>query len=488
MSTGLQSQLKNASWPLLSLKPVRNGLLQRKCACGSTPGSTGECENCRKKKLQRKTLGSEADPQASSLNSHHSDVPPLVHEVLRSTGEPLDLAARGSMESRFGHDFSGVRIHTDGKAAESSRAVNAVAYTVGHDIAFDAGKYAPGSRTGAELLAHELAHVVQQSRGGAALPNSRSEQAAEQAASDFSKTRSPINLAVGTAPGLARQKSAEASKLRTSITQQAGRTVISVNDVAVAEGDVPENEVKFAIIETPESLDIVIVIPEGRELILIPGANTNSALLKFSSKFRLAIKKKLKSPQRQGELGSLKEYETEGTITGQRGTPPPAKQAVVPPKTPAQVAPPPSATPTVKPSPSFQFSKPPPVSLDLPPSAKYGKPPTDSEIGQERVNKIIRDAIEGRPGTPPPLKGMEPQSLLEVIRRGVVEAVRPLIRQLPKFSQDFLIDKLESAVESGVKGIADAAIDAAQLDGETKAALKKAVEAGIKLKPAPTKP
>jgi hypothetical protein len=66
------------------------------------------------------------------------------------------------MESRFGHDFSGVRVHTDAKAASSARAVNALAYTVGRDIVFGAGQYAPHASTGQELLAHELAHTVQQ--------------------------------------------------------------------------------------------------------------------------------------------------------------------------------------------------------------------------------------------------------------------------------------------------------------------------------------
>ena len=64
------------------------------------------------------------------------------------------------MESRFGHDFSQVRVHRDAKAAESARAVNALAYTVGEDVVFGTGQYAPGSSTGQRLLAHELTHVV----------------------------------------------------------------------------------------------------------------------------------------------------------------------------------------------------------------------------------------------------------------------------------------------------------------------------------------
>jgi hypothetical protein len=73
------------------------------------------------------------------------------------------------MEPRFGHDFSRVRVHTDSKAAESARAVNALAYTVGRDVVFGAGQHVPGTSAGQRLLAHELAHVVQQKGVSASL-------------------------------------------------------------------------------------------------------------------------------------------------------------------------------------------------------------------------------------------------------------------------------------------------------------------------------
>src|SRR2546430_4522328 len=111
-----------------SFTPVRRGLLQRKCACGGTPGPTGECEACRKKRLQRKSNNAAIETQ------NESEVPPIVHEVLRSPGQPLDRETRAFMEPRFGHDFSNVRVHTDAKAAESACAVSALAYTVGADI------------------------------------------------------------------------------------------------------------------------------------------------------------------------------------------------------------------------------------------------------------------------------------------------------------------------------------------------------------------
>jgi hypothetical protein len=137
-----------------SLTPARTALLQCACACGQSP--KGECNQCDKEKnkqvLQRKSNGG---PQPSSI-------PPVVNQTLSSPGRPLDTSTRSSMESRFGHDFGGVRIHDDPVAAESARAVNARAYTVGEDIAFASGQYDPNSHSGSHLLAHELAHTIQQ--------------------------------------------------------------------------------------------------------------------------------------------------------------------------------------------------------------------------------------------------------------------------------------------------------------------------------------
>jgi hypothetical protein len=99
---------------------------------------------------------------AGPAGAARTEVPGLVHDVVSSPGRPLDVGERAFFEPRFGHDFSAVRIHTDATAAASARAVGALAYTVGRDIAFDAGRYAPGRATGRTLLAHELAHVVQQ--------------------------------------------------------------------------------------------------------------------------------------------------------------------------------------------------------------------------------------------------------------------------------------------------------------------------------------
>jgi hypothetical protein len=146
--------------------PSRGGVLQRSCACGQHTGG-GQCEHCRAEhegRLQRSGDGRGA-PGA---------VPDVVHEALDSPGHALDPATRAFMEPRFGYDFSRVRVHTDPLADESARAVDALAYTVGPDVVFAAGRYAPETDGGRELLAHELAHVRQQ--GGAGPPASHNGQ------------------------------------------------------------------------------------------------------------------------------------------------------------------------------------------------------------------------------------------------------------------------------------------------------------------------
>lgn len=128
-------------------------MLQRTCDCGEHTGG-GECEGCKKKKktsLQRHATGS--GPAMS---------PSIVGEVLRSAGHPLDSETQDFFAPRFGQDFSQVRVHTDAKASESARAVNALAYTVGNNIVFRSDAYAPSAPQGRKLLAHELTHVVQQ--------------------------------------------------------------------------------------------------------------------------------------------------------------------------------------------------------------------------------------------------------------------------------------------------------------------------------------
>lgn len=195
----LLASAANSSQTMPSLPRQRNSakqtsgvILQRKCACGGTPGPAGECEECRRKRLQRKLsiglsndpLESEADRLAEQALAGHrrSNVTPArnhvqrasgpldeidaseagVEQILSSSGSELEPPVKNDMERRFGHDFSRVRVHADGKASESARKLSALAYTAGHHIVFAAGRYDPRHSEGKRLLSHELVHVMQQ--------------------------------------------------------------------------------------------------------------------------------------------------------------------------------------------------------------------------------------------------------------------------------------------------------------------------------------
>jgi hypothetical protein len=135
---------------------VNRGVLQRQCACGQHAAG-GECGAC-SRKLQT------AREHHSRDQAEPTTVPPIVYEVLSSPGHPLDETTRAFFEPRFGHDLSQVRVHTDERAAASARTVSALAYTVGRELVFGAGQYAPGTAAGQSLLAHELTHVLQQTK------------------------------------------------------------------------------------------------------------------------------------------------------------------------------------------------------------------------------------------------------------------------------------------------------------------------------------
>lgn len=176
----LQRSLGNAALSAL--------LVQRACCSGCESG--GACEQATSGGL---TVGRADDPlereadrtadavmrmsasdvplARSPLELHRASVasdggpftaPENVHDVLRTSGQPLDAGTQALMESRFDHDFSAVRIHTDAAGADSARDVNARAYTVGSHVVFGANAYDPHSATGQRLLAHELTHTIQQ--------------------------------------------------------------------------------------------------------------------------------------------------------------------------------------------------------------------------------------------------------------------------------------------------------------------------------------
>jgi hypothetical protein len=147
--------------------PVRPGAARRPVASGLRVGSYGsryEQEADRLADQVADDAGSVAPSRLAGDEAHAGFAPASVATALSGAGGPLDPALRGEMERRFDHDFSGVRIHSGSEAERSARDLGARAYTVGTDIVVGASGLLPGTRSGRRLIAHELTHVVQQSR------------------------------------------------------------------------------------------------------------------------------------------------------------------------------------------------------------------------------------------------------------------------------------------------------------------------------------
>jgi len=142
----------------------RSGLLQAKLALGDIDDPAEREADA----VAARIMGAPANNQAFLQRVPHHDSAPtnvsgIVEQVVHSYGRPLDPATRSLFESRFGRDFGHVRVHTGAEAAASARSINALAYTAGSDIVFAHGRYSPRTDDGKRLLAHELAHTIQQS-------------------------------------------------------------------------------------------------------------------------------------------------------------------------------------------------------------------------------------------------------------------------------------------------------------------------------------
>jgi outer membrane protein OmpA-like peptidoglycan-associated protein len=169
--------------PVRPLSRTVPSMLQR---CGGAPCPSGGCDHDDERTVQRQA----ADPAPGAAST---GFPAAVDEVSSAPGQELPVAVRQLMEPRFGHDFRDVRVHTDAAAARAARAVSARAYTLGRDVVFGDGQFGPDSAAGQRLIAHELAHVIQQRTGGGRLaaqpltvsnPADPAEQEADRAAGE----------------------------------------------------------------------------------------------------------------------------------------------------------------------------------------------------------------------------------------------------------------------------------------------------------------
>ncbi|WP_269849702.1 eCIS core domain-containing protein [Methanosarcina horonobensis] len=126
------------------------------------PDPVPERRSTERNENKERFLQTKKSPEQAPVTQGQESVPPVINKVLQSPGQPLDPATRTFMEPRFGYDLSLVRVHSGTAAEQSAQEVNAQAYTIGQNIVFGTGQFAPGTQKGRQLLAHELTHIVQQ--------------------------------------------------------------------------------------------------------------------------------------------------------------------------------------------------------------------------------------------------------------------------------------------------------------------------------------
>jgi Domain of unknown function (DUF4157) len=196
----------------------------RATCCGRDLPSVAVPTLARGRSLQR---------SGSRDGDYRGGIPAVVGEVLRSPGRPLDATTRTHMGRAFGHDFSAVRVHTDAEATRSARAVDAAAYTVGHHVVWGADRYDPASGGDRLILAHELAHVVQQAAGGmpdTIDPAGPYEDEARQASAAIARGRPPGKVSPVARTGVMRLTGAEfRAQLGATESQKAAITTLFSN-------------------------------------------------------------------------------------------------------------------------------------------------------------------------------------------------------------------------------------------------------------------
>lgn len=406
-------------------------------------------------------------PQARPVQgTSETAAPPAVQEALSSSGQPLDPATRGLMESRFGHDFGNVRVHADARATESAQQIDAAAYTSGSDIVFGAGRYAPGTPSGQQLLAHELTHVIQQ-RGqtgtgaGQVVQRQPASGAPQVPSLDLRENMSPsMATALGStvvdqfALGSAKIPLAGEGALRSSaenilffLKKYPGSTVhivghtdtVDTEELNMKLGEDRAKAVsKFLQDEGKVPADIITTESQGESSPVVP---TKEGVAEGRNR-RVNVFFRVNNMKIPLGLG--------GTLT-----PPTFDKPTTP------------TTPTTPKSPTF-----------IPP---FGLPPGGFPIEEPTLDDKLRDLDRRLKNLPKPPEG---KSVSQVFIDGVMDNVAgPIIKKLPKSWQKPLEDAARKGLEAGTEKGCDAAIDAAGLGGSETEALKAACKAALKQKP-----
>lgn len=393
-------------------------------------------------------------PQAGSVHgTSDMTAPPAVQEALASSGQPLDPATRGLMESRFGHDFGNVRVHTDGQASESARQIDAAAYTSGSDIVFGAGRYAPETAPGQRLIAHELTHVVQQSGAAAA-----GQVVQRQPASSTPPVPS-LDLRENMTPTMA-------AALGSTVVDQFALGSATIPKAGEASLRDAAANILFFLKKYPASTVHIAghtdaVDTEERNLTL--GEDRAKAVSSFLQN-EGGVPADIITTESKGESSPV--------VPTKDGAAEPRNRRV---------------------SVSFRVNnrmfslgldytlKPPTFEKPAPTPKPNLFPPPIVPIEEPTFDDKMRDLDRRLKNAPKP---KEPRSASEVFIDGVMDTIAgPIIKKFPKSWQKPLENAARKGLEAGTEKACDAAFDAVSVEGSEKEALKAACKAALKQKP-----
>ncbi len=468
MNSRLQIQMKTNKNQSFTRVPI--SFLQRKIE------SNCQDEDSRKKRkpLRRKTANYAAP----------SKIPPMVHETLRSPGQPLDSDTRSFMESRFGHDFRDVRVHNDAKAAESTRAVNALAYTVGQDIVFGAGQHTPETSRGQKLMAHELTHVVQQARKGA---NCRPEQCADVAATNVIRGEVVSPALLGGVSGSLQMKPDDQVRDVVEVKPTVNpNSWLKTLDKFTHNNAVLTRENHKAIDALAAQIASRIGLVAGaKATIAVTGHTDTSGDEKYNEGLGLgranAAKVALEAALRKKKVGGDRIAAITTESAGEKhlaketpdNTREPLNRRV---EITVKITGRPSAVSTTPATPSPRAepqARKKIIDLNLPPG--YQLPEEDWWQRTERERRKIEEIDRTHP--------RKPKSPTDVLVEAVTKVLEPIIKQLPKGLGDMAREGIRKGIEAGTEKGCEAAIDASGVMGEEAEALKAACKAALKTKP-----
>lgn len=455
--------------------PVNAGLLRRRCACGKHTIAGGACADCSEK-------GKGVVRREAIDRNGPGIAPPIVHQALRSPGRPLDLPTRALMEPRLGRDLSHVRVHTGAEASQSAAAVNASAYAVGSDIVFAEGRYAPMTDTGSRLIAHELAHTVQQN-GAPSRPEDLAIGAADDPAEREAEQATDTVVRGGAAasqPGAAQTLRRETppgaggdSPASDALTESASPFLaaaigsVTLDKFETGKSDLtPTHQAEL----TKTAHNIVVLLRKyGQSMLTVTGfadtVGTEANNLTLGTARALAVKKALvdlKVPDAIISTDSKGEGAPQAAKTKDATANPDNRRVEV--RFRPGAAPtigPPSAGPAAT-APTAPTASKPPINLRIPGPIL----PTGPTLPPDFWKPL-----------PPPIPGTGPKSMSDVI----FKIADPVIDRVVKILPESLRAKAKDAIHDGIiSGSAKAARAAAEAAGITDSAALDAIENAAK--------